>query len=54
MFFIKSRDSSGSAILVADRIHTPRPPHPAIYTSCWLSSSLTVSLETVVIIHQAS
>lgn len=27
--FIKSRDSSGSAILVADRIRTPRPPPPS-------------------------
>ena len=52
--FIKSHDSRGSAILVADRIHTPRLPHPAIYTSHhWFSSSLTGFLETVVIIHQA-
>ena len=27
--FIKSRGSSGSAILVADRIRTPRPPPPS-------------------------
>lgn len=52
--FIKSRGSSGSAILVADRIRTPRPPPPSdLYAPRWLSSSLTVSLETVVIIHQA-